>query len=92
MAPRTAAVTPYSATRPPYRTQIRSATLDITPRSWVMIITEKPRSRRSWSSKARIPACTVTSRAVVGSSAISSRGSHASAMAIAIRCRIPPEN
>ena len=34
----------------------------------------------------------VTSRAVVGSSAISSLGSHASAIAIITRCRIPPEN
>ena len=39
-----------------------------------------------------IPAWTVTSSAVVGSSAISSDGWHASAMAIAMRWRIPPEN
>ena len=54
--------------------------------------TERPCSRRSRSSRRRIPACTVTSSAVVGSSAISSRGRHASAIAIAMRCRIPPEN
>ena len=34
----------------------------------------------------------VTSSAVVGSSAMSSFGSHASAIAIITRCRIPPEN
>ncbi len=34
----------------------------------------------------------VTSRAVVGSSAIRMRGSSASAIAIIVRWRIPPEN
>ena len=53
---------------------------------------ERAVSRRRRSSRRRIPACTVTSSAVVGSSAISSVGSHASAEAIAIRWRIPPEN
>ncbi len=37
-------------------------------------------------------ACTVTSSAVVGSSAISTSGSRASDMAIITRCRMPPEN
>ena len=36
-------------------------------------------------------ACTVTSRAVVGSSAMTSSGSHDSAMAIMARWRMPPE-
>ena len=39
-----------------------------------------------------ICACTVTSSAVVGSSAISTFGSSASAIAIITRCRMPPEN
>ena len=39
-----------------------------------------------------MPACTVTSSAVVGSSAIRSSGSAASAIAIATRWRMPPEN
>ena len=49
---------------------------------------------RCWrsSSRARIWACTVTSSAVVGSSAISSLGSLASAIAIITRWRMPPEN
>ena len=37
-------------------------------------------------------ACTVTSSAVVGSSAISSLGFSAIAIAIMARCRMPPEN
>jgi len=40
----------------------------------------------------RICACVVTSSAVVGSSAISSAGSRASAMAIITRWRWPPES
>ena len=39
-----------------------------------------------------ICACTVTSSAVVGSSASSTSGSLASAIAIIARCRMPPEN
>jgi len=46
------------------------------------------RSRRS----TRIWACTVTSRAVVGSSAMIRSGSHASASAITTRWRCPPES
>ena len=47
---------------------------------------------RRRSSSRMIPAWTVTSSAVVGSSATRSFGRHASATAMAIRCRIPPEN
>ena len=36
--------------------------------------------------------CVVTSRAVVGSSAMRTRGSESSAAAIATRCRMPPES
>ena len=43
-------------------------------------------------SSARICACVVTSIAVVGSSAISRRGLHDSAIAIIARCRRPPDN
>ena len=43
-------------------------------------------------SSLRICACTVTSSAVVGSSAISRSGSFASAMAIITRWRWPPES
>jgi hypothetical protein len=46
----------------------------------------------SSSIKRRICAWIVTSRAVVGSSAISTRGLHDSAMAIITRWRMPPES
>ena len=39
-----------------------------------------------------MPACTVTSRAVVGSSAISRLGRQINALAMAMRWRMPPEN
>ena len=48
--------------------------------------------RRAACSSCRICACTITSSAVVGSSASSTRGSQASAIAIAARWRMPPEN
>ncbi len=73
-------------------TATRSATSATTPRSWVISSTDMPSSSCSSASSARICACTVTSRAVVGSSAISSLGRHASAMAIIARCCIPPES
>ena len=50
-----------------------------------------PRWRCSRCSRSRIWRCTVTSSAVVGSSAISSLGSQAMAMAIATRWRMPPD-
>ena len=42
--------------------------------------------------RSRIWAWTVTSRAVVGSSAMSRSGSHERAIAIIARWRMPPEN
>ena len=42
--------------------------------------------------RSRICACTVTSSAVVGSSAISRSGLHDRDIAIIARCRMPPEN
>ena len=50
------------------------------------------RSRRSASIRSRIWAWIVTSSAVVGSSAMSSFGEHASAIAIITRWRMPPES
>ena len=52
----------------------------------------RPSSRLSVASSRRICACTVTSSAVVGSSATSSSGSHISAIAIMTRWRKPPES
>ena len=42
--------------------------------------------------RVRISACIVTSKAVVGSSAIKILGLHANAIAITILCLIPPES
>jgi hypothetical protein len=64
----------------------------MTPKSWVMSSSAMPSSRRSRRIRRRICACTVTSSAVVGSSAISRSGWHETAMAISTRWRIPPEN
>ena len=49
-------------------------------------------SARRPSMSARIRACTVTSSAVVGSSAMTRRGEQPIAMAIIARCRSPPES
>ncbi len=82
----------FSTTRPAYITAISSARPATTPRSWVTRIMPMKRSR-CWNwSRSRIWACTVTSRAVVGSSAKSSLGPQASAMAIITRWRMPPES
>jgi hypothetical protein len=63
-----------------------------TPRSCVIMISAVSRSDTSTRRRSRICAWIVTSSAVVGSSAISSFGSQASAIAIIARWRIPPEN
>ena len=81
-----------STTRPAYITATSSVRPATTPRSWVIRIIAMCRRRCSRASRSRICACTVTSSAVVGSSAISSRGSQDSAMAMATRWRIPPES
>ena len=79
-----------STIRPAYITATRSAVSATTPRSWVMRINARPSRARS-RKISRICACVVTSRAVVGSSAITRSGSQAIAMAIMARWRIPPD-
>ena len=81
-----------SAIRPAYRTIARWHSSRTTPRSWVMRSSAIPRSRTRSRRSSRICAWMVTSSAVVGSSAMSSSGSHASAIAIITRWRIPPES
>ena len=73
--------------RPAYMTAIRSHTAASVDRSWVMKITARP--KRSWRSSSSLStwAWTITSSAVVGSSAISSFGSQASESAISTRWR-----
>ena len=77
---------------PPYITATRSAMRATTPRSCAIDSTPSP----SWALRSatcrRICAWTVTSSAVVGSSAMSRSGSHSSAMAIMTRWRMPPES
>ena len=82
---------PASTTRPARSTSARSVMRETTARSWLTKSSAMPRSATSASSRARISACTVTSSAVVGSSAISSCGRQASAAAMATRWRWPPE-
>src|SRR6185312_3207212 len=83
---------PDSATLPAYITAARRHTWATTGRSWVTRIMASPRSSVRRTSSSRIWACTMTSSAVVGSSARSTLGLHASAIAIAARWRMPPEN
>ena len=64
----------------------------MTPMSWVMSRMLIDSRDRSSSSRARIWAWIDTSSAVVGSSAMSSRGSHSRPIAIMARCRMPPDN
>lgn len=71
-------------------TAMRSATWAATPRSWVISMIAMPVSRCSSRSRSRICAWVVTSRAVVGSSAMSRSGPQDSAMAIMARCSMPP--
>ena len=81
-----------STTRPAYMTTARSARPAITPRSWVTRMTAMPSRLRRSSMSSRICFWMVTSSAVVGSSAMSSLGSQASAIAIITRCRMPPDS
>ena len=80
----------FSTNLPPYMTAISSVRPATTPRSWVTRISDMLRSRRCSSRRSRICACTVTSRAVVGSSANSNVGPHDIANAIITRWRMPP--
>ena len=73
-------------------TTTRSAISATTPMSCVIRRRLVPASRASARIRSRICAWTVTSRAVVGSSAMRRRGSSAMAAAIMTRWRMPPEN
>ena len=81
-----------STMRPPYMTCTRSQNSATTPRSWVIMRIETPSSSDSSLSSFRIWSWMVTSSPVVGSSAISSAGSPASAVAIITRWRMPPDS
>ena len=82
---------PRSTILPPYMTATSSTISATTPRSCVIRRIAMPSlSRRSFMSS-RICAWTVTSRAVVGSSAIRSFGLQESAIPIMTRWRMPPD-
>ncbi len=78
--------------RPEYMTTTSSASSATTPRSCVIRMMAVPVSWRSVRIRSSTWAWMVTSSAVVGSSAISNWGSHASAMAIITRWRMPPDS
>ena len=80
-----------STISPAYITATRSHISATTPRSWVMRMMAVPVSCWSVRIRSRICAWMVTSSAVVGSSAMSSSGSQASAIAIITRCAMPPD-
>jgi hypothetical protein len=65
---------PVSTARPPYITTTVSATSATTPRSCVIRMMAELNSFWSLTISSMICACTVTSSAVVGSSAMSSEG------------------
>ena len=72
-------------------TAIRDERWPASARSWVMKIVAMPiRAARSLT-RSMITACVVTSRPVVGSSAISRDGFAASAIAIMTRWHMPPD-
>ena len=81
-----------STTKPAYMTLMRLVIPATTPRSCVMRMTAVSSSAVSRWSSSSTWAWIVTSSAVVGSSAMRSLGSSASAMAIMTRCRMPPLN
>ena len=77
--------------RPAYITRTLLQIPATTPRSWVISTIAMPKRFCRSASRSRICAWIVTSSAVVGSSAMSTSGSLAIAMAIMTRWRIPPE-
>ena len=81
-----------STISPAYITATSSQTSATTPRSWVIRMIAAPLAAFNSRIRSRICACSVTSSAVVGSSAISSIGSQASAIAIMTRWRMPPDS
>src|SRR4029078_10453887 len=83
---------PLAAISPAYMTAARPQVWATTGRSWVTSTSARPSSDDSRVSRSRICACTITSSAVVGSSASRILGWQASAMEIDARCRMPPES
>ena len=89
---KTSLAVPVSTEYPAYITMTRSAILATTPKSCVMRINPALNSYCRDFIRFKVCACIVTSRAVVGSSAIINAGSHMSVIAIIILCRRPPDS
>ena len=88
----TSAASPSSAISPAYITATRSHASATMPRLCVIRSSAVSKFRRRSARMRRIWASTITSSAVVGSSAIRAFGFSTSASAIMMRCRMPPEN
>ena len=73
-------------------TVMELATSATSARSWLTNTIAKPSSFCSLFNRSMTCFCTVTSRAVVGSSAMMSFGSRVSAMAMSTRWRWPPDS
>ena len=73
-------------------TMTRSVASSTTPRSWLIRMAVKPRSRCRSLIVSITACCTITSSAVVGSSNTIIRGCRDSTSAIETRCRIPPDS
>ena len=82
---------PVSTIWPAYMTQRLSLTRATTPRLWEMKRMPVLNSSLSSSTRSSTAASTVTSRAVVGSSMMSSDGLLSMAMAMTTRCCWPPD-
>src|SRR5881628_861101 len=89
---KTLSVVPSSTISPAYMITMRSETSATTEMSCVMIIIARSSSRCKSRISPKMRSCMITSRAVVGSSAMIRSGLQASAIAIIARCFIPPEN
>ena len=83
---------PLSTTCPLFMTRMRSATLEMAPRSWVMNSMAVFFCFLIRINSSRISYWVMASMAVVGSSAIRSSGCRAMAMPIMIRWSMPPES
>jgi len=77
---------------PAYMTSTSSLISATTPRSWVMSTIAELNWVRKRRIRSRIWACVVTSSAVVRLVGDQQIGSLARAMAIMIRCRMPPDS
>ena len=91
MRPNTPGTDPASTASPEYITLTRSQVSRTSPKLCEMYNMDVPNSAEIRRIKSTIPASTVTSSAVVGSSSSSSWGFDSSAMAMTIRCCWPPE-